>query len=424
MTNRSIPSISPAGHLTIHEPRTVRLDCGVPLYVFHQDDMEVFGLDVIYPKASLFAQAPNTLYQNFTSSMVFAGTEKKSSFEINNELDFYGAYVSSESHLYHSEISLYGLQMHFESGARTFFDSLANFSIPQDELGVLVKKEISSHRIALQKTSFLCKRLFGKHVWGEEHPSGQMIGESDYGVLSREGLLQFKRDYFCSPEIYFAGNFTDDILRNINDLFQIGEDSGLARPELIEPDPLPVGLYFEKKTGALQASLRMGRWMPDRLHPDYPAIFLTAIILGGYFGSRLMKNIREEKGLTYGISARINPVINGSLLIIQSDCRNDSVTLVMDEINKELDTLGTTPVSVNELDAARNYLLGVLIRGYDGLFEQKERCVSRHVHGIEINSILSLFENLKLLNPDNILEAAHNYFNKNSLTAVWSGDQS
>jgi len=236
------------------------------------------------------------------------------------------------------------------------------------ELEVYKLRKISELNININKTNYLANRSINKLLLGDKHPYSHSSSETLINEIQRDDLLSFNKKYLVKPYFIFTGSDQTQI-ENIlihsgfeiyNLLFHEHRPS-IEIPETLEEE-------FIHKPGSTQNSLRLGKILPSREHPDYFTISMVNLILGGYFGSRLMKNIREEKGLTYGIHSSITPFKNFSLFKISSECNNILTEQVKEEINKEILKLQTELIDNEELITAKNYLLGALSRNFDGAF--------------------------------------------------------
>ena len=166
-------------------------------------------------------------------------------------------------------------------------------------------------RLKKEKTSFQSSVLFRRTLYGTSHPYGKELDEDDVNRVSREQLVDHFKRFFKEATIIVSGKVSDDQQRFITSAFGFLQHQTMTAADATIPPSKKTSEIITKE-GSVQASIRMGKPFFGRLHPDYPAAIFLNHVLGGYFGSRLMKNIREEKGLTYGISSSLSMALHGN----------------------------------------------------------------------------------------------------------------
>jgi predicted Zn-dependent peptidase len=180
---------------------------------------------------------------------------------------------------------------------------------------------------------------------------------------------------------------------------------------------------FIEKRKAVQSAIRIGSPTINKLHADYHGLQITDTLLGGYFGSRLMKNIREEKGLTYGISSNINSLQLSGYKVIATEVGKKYTQKTLDEIYKEIKILQTEPVDRKELDVVRSFMTGELLRMFDGPFAVADSFRSAWEYGFDNTFYYKLAEKIKTIEPDEIMWMAKTYYNIDELYEVVVGSK-
>ena len=175
------------------------------------------------------------------------------------------------------------------------------------------------------------------------------------------------------------------------------------------------------KPGAVQTAIRIGSATINKRHPDYPGLKILDAILGGYFGSRLMKNIREEKGYTYGISSSLTSLDLSGYKVISTEVGRINTQKTIDEIYKEIRLLQTVPVGRDEMAVVRNYMSGEMVRMFDGPFALAESFRSAWEFGLDNSYYHRLAEKIITIEPDEIIELARKYYNIDELYEVTAG---
>jgi predicted Zn-dependent peptidase len=178
---------------------------------------------------------------------------------------------------------------------------------------------------------------------------------------------------------------------------------------------------FVEKKGAIQSAIRIGSATINKKHKDYNGLLILDTILGGYFGSRLMKNIREDKGYTYGISSSLVSMYQSGYKIIATEVGKKYTRKTLDEIYKEIRLLQTRPVELHELQVVRSYLAGEMVRMFDGPFALAESFRAVWEFGLDNNYYYDLAKKIKTIEPDEIISLANTYYNIDDLYEIVAG---
>ncbi|MGD1846816.1 MAG: M16 family metallopeptidase [Salibacteraceae bacterium] len=199
----------------------------------------------------------------------------------------------------------------------------------------------------------------------------------------------------------------------------IGEHSAPFEYRL--PAPQQALSIEVNKSGALQSAIRLGRRLFSKNHPDYFPLQVTNTLLGGYFGSRLMTNLREDKGLTYGIGSSVVPLRHSGYFFISTEVNADATAQALEEIYKEIGKLRETSPDAKELERVKNYLLGAFLRSVSGPFSQLEQLRSRLFFDLPENYIESFPKRLQAVTSDQVQEMANRYWQEAHLIQVVAG---
>lgn len=381
----------------------------------------VFKLELIYEGAG-YGSSGKKFQALYAMDLLLSGTKEEDANAIAEKLDALGAYVFKNCDYYNSSVTIYGQNEHFRKTLEIVKKSMDNSVYPLDELETFKNRKLSELNINLNKTNFLANRSINHLVLGKNHPFAKISDESTIRSIAQEELIEFRSNYLQSPS-YFIFTGPSDIrleeeLQNLS--YHIGQFSFSKTPEVLPESDTPFTEFITKSS--TQNSLRMGKILPSRTEPEYFNLVMFNLILGGYFGSRLMKNIREEKGLTYGIHSSITPFKNFSYFKIGSECNSSLTETVKTEIEKEIVQLQTELVSEEELNVAKNYLLGSMLRNFDGSFNVSER----YKGFLELNSPADFydryFEAINKIVPEDIRACANNYFDLNTLKYSVAGE--
>lgn len=361
------------------EPEIQYLSNGIPVYCFADGTLDLVRLEFIFEAGSYFQQ--KKLQAAACCSLTGAGTRNFSAREWSEKLDYYGAYIERYPDKDQATMVFYCLSRYFEKIIPLCEEAVKRSVFPQEEMETYLRKQHRKFLVNRQKVSEVSRDTFYSLVFSA-HPYGQVTEESDFTALKREDLLAYYRQRYVARncKIVLAGGYTDKHLALLESFFGAGswpeQEDVLQAPapqEILLPDFSGNRRADKPMAGSLQASVRIGMPLCPLDDPAFAAFKVTDYVLGGYFGSRLMRNIREEKGYTYGISSYIIPLRQVPVWMISSEVKADCTGKVLAEIEKEITKLQKKPIPDSELDIVRQSFMGDFVRELDGTFDLAER---------------------------------------------------
>ncbi|WP_276977318.1 insulinase family protein [Flavobacterium filum] len=414
--NRLIaPNIVPLNQLITGFPSS-----NTNLYCIYSED-ELFKLEIVCLKKGS-NQAKDKHSRNFAIDLMLSGTKDLSSSEISEHIDLLGAYIYKSFDYYSSSITLYGMQESADNLIGFTINCIKNCQYSQSELDVYKNNKLSELKINLEKTSFLSNRGITELTYGKDHMNCDFLNEEKIKSINREELIQINQQLFEDYFFVYTGPKTLDIEKIIKDN---GYEIKTLSNNLYLNEIVPINDSKQlviKKEKSTQNSLRLSSIWPSRSDSSYFDLVLLNMVFGGYFGSRLMKNIREEKGLTYGINSSINSYLEYSVMKINCECNSQLTETVIQEIWNEAEKLKTMLVSEDELNTAKNYLKGALIRSFDGSFTISEKFKSFKELQLKDNYYQEYFEHINAVSPDKIRELANNYLDRKTFNLCIAGE--
>jgi zinc protease len=375
MLDRTIaPPVQPLARVALPAAEVQALPSGARLHVLANDAQPVVRLQAVFRAGKLAEPKPGLA--TLTARMLLEGTTTRTARQIADEVAFYGASLECDAGFDRSTLTLYCLTRHLPTLLPLVLDVLTNPAFPEAELQQLKTRTIQNVRVERQKTSFLASERFNELLFGAETAYGRPFDAEAYQALTTDEAQAFHRAAYAlsNAEIFLCGDVTAEQAL-VAEAFSAGlagegfpEVDAAARPDFAPgaPNQVPVA-------GSLQASIRMGRLWPGPTHPDTHRLKLLVNVLGGYFGSRLMRNIREDKGLTYGIYASVAPREQGASLVIGTDVKGESADFAVSEIESELRRLQEEPIPAEELETVKNYILGKFANELSTVFEQCDK---------------------------------------------------
>lgn len=413
-------------------PCNYTTECGKTLHLFRDSHLDMVKIDFSFQAGS--ALQHKKLQASATLNMLVEGTRHHTAREIAEMFDSHGVIVEKNVDAVTACLSVYMLERHVETVLPLLFEILVEPSFPDAEFAIYMAKRRQQLQTSFQKTSYISRNMFYSSLYGSSHPVGVYATVDDADLLEVEDIRNFFSSHYdlAGADIILSGNVTDRVLkvvdRCLDDAGVKGNLSGTVFANMVLPEPQP-----EKATGflhavipnAVQNTLRVGRILPigwDSM--DYSRFMLLSTVLGGYFGSRLMSNIREDKGYTYGVNA-FNHVFRGSIsFYITTDVAADKSEAAMAEIISEIERLRHEPVPEEELQLVRQCMLGDFMRSIDGIFERSERyrnLVSSGLSELFTDNLMAVVGDVSLSSAEQLQKLAYDILDPSQLLQISVG---
>lgn len=396
---------------------------GLEAHYIDSPNQELLKIDFVF---SAGIQYTNQLgLAKAVSSLLMEGTEAKSSREISESIEGQGAFVSSSCSLDHAGLTLYVIQSRLKAVLTEVLQLFQYANFPNHEIENYRIRQIQKLKVNQQKVSFLAKKGFKNMLFPQGHPYHNGVKLEDYETLDRKDLLRFYSEHYQNklPRIYLSGNLNPQVWKDLEYAFK--KVKLKAAPEYI-PSDFSIGIAENKirnieKADAVQTALTIGKYSINRNHEDYQKLLVLNTLLGGYFGSRLMSNIREDKGYTYGIGSGVFSFKHAAYFYIQTEVGQAVSQNTVDEISKEIKRLQQEKVSLNELQLVKNYMIGSLMRNFDGAYEAMDRFKGLNEFGMDYNFYQKLFKTIENINPDELVEMANKHLKLEEMYFVSAG---
>ena len=345
------------------------LDNGTPVYAINAGQQEVLQLELIFYAGNWYEE--QNIVSATTNYLLKNGTKQRSAFDINEHFDFYGAYLNRSCGNETASLSLHCLSKHVQELLPVMGELLTESIFPEEELDIYRQNQKQKLQVNLKKCDFVGNRLIDAYLFGKDHPYGRYTSLDEYDDLERESLTRFYQQYYTHGKcaIFVAGNLPHNIVELLNQCFgslPFHPTASLTKQHATAP---ATEKKYEVSNDAkgVQAAIRIAQPFPNRHHEDFPKMQVLNNIFGGYFGSRLMSNIREDKGYTYGIHSYLENHVHTSALSITSEVGRDVAEATIKEVYYEMERLRNEPVDEEEL--VRNHMIGSLLGHLDGPFQ-------------------------------------------------------
>lgn len=400
------------------------------------------GLEVVlaeshtFPKisAELFFRSGNAAVAHtspglaeITASVVRTGTASRTSRQIEEDLRRMGGDLGTQAGADSSAVSIAGLS-EFSAGLLDLLADLArNASFPDNEFERERRQKLEELKIERTTPGFLASDRFRRVLFGE-HPYAIITPvEEQVAAYRREQLEDFYRRHYAPANalLIAVGDFASAaMLEQIEKTF--GEWSApQPEPQFVPSPPPHAGrhVYLVHLPGAVQAQLLAGNLAVTRHDRDWYRTVLANAIYGGAFHSRLVANIREQKGYTYSPRSGLNPLRQHGYFSVHAAVRNEVVAATLTEIFYEMDRMRALPVTAEELESARNYLTGVFSLGIatqDGMLTQLS---TQYLDRLPEDYLEAYREKIRALTADDVLAAARRHFDSANSQIVVVGDR-
>ena len=358
---------------------------------------------------------------SFVNGVLLSGTEEKTSQEINETINGLGGYYDSGVSIENAVISIYCLKENLSKIFETLMDAILNVSFIEKEVEEYISDSKQRFKLGLEKVSFLAQRAFQEVLFSNDSRYSKNTELNDYDSLSINDLKRFHQENYVKglTKVVIVG----DVEKNeIDEIIQLCLP--ICSPKTTEFTGDLKNIAGEKriaKEGAIQSAIRIGKIMFNKKHEDYLDFIIVNTILGDYFGSRLMSNIREDKGYTYGIGSWMSELSNTGYFIIATEVGHEVKDETIKEIKFEIDRLQRELVPLAELELVQNYMLGQLLKSADGPYAMMDLFLSAETHNEDLDFYNLAIKSVQEITPKRIQNLAIKYLNWESMSIIIAG---
>jgi zinc protease len=385
------------------------LNNGAEVYVIDAGAEDVLQLEWVFYAGNWFEN--KNLVAASTNFLVKNGTSKKNAFQLNEHFEYYGSYLNRNCYNETATISLHCLNKHLEVLLPVVKEMLVDSIFPEEEISIYKQNMKQRLNVNLKKSDFVAGRLIDAYLYGEEHPYGRYTRFEDFDTVAREDIQNFYKQYYLSGKffLFVGGKVPSNLFPLLNQYF------GDLNFNQVDVAAIPTNPCLEKKyrvtndPQGVQGAIRMGIQFPNRHHPDFIKAQVLNNLFGGFFGSRLMSNIREEKGYTYGIYSYLENHVQQSAWIISTEAGRDVCEPTITEVYKEMEILRNEPVDDEELLLVRNYMMGSILGDLDGPFHIISRWKNIILNELNENYFYEQIDTIKKVSSKDLQELANKY---------------
>jgi predicted Zn-dependent peptidase len=419
MINRTQqPAISQVKEIHFVAPEIKKINGDIPVYISRDVQNETSRLDLYFDAGK---NSGTNGISSFVNGLLLSGTPKRNSVEINEAIDSLGGFFQSGVSMENAVISMYALREFLPEIMNGLSDALINVHFDEKETSEYLSDRKQKHLQSMGKVSYLSQREFQTHLFESNRLYASVMELEDLENVSRKELIDFHQKHYINglQKVVIVGDFKDSEIDTILNSLAVFSGKNVSEKDnaLIHNK----GRFHVEKEGALQTAVRVGRILFNKKHEDYLDFLFLNTILGDYFGSRLMSNIREDKGYTYGIGSMVNEFENTGYFMIGTEVKKEVTGDTLKEVKFELDRLQNELVNEGELELVKNYLLGQLLKSADGPYAMMDLYLSADMQGKDLEYYNEAMAAVRKITPERIQELAQKYLSWDDLTVVTAG---
>ena len=419
MLDRSIaPVIHHAVEFNITLPACNRftLDNGVPVITVDAGVEEVLQLEWVFEAGNSFETA--NMVAAATNHLLKNGTEMRTAFDINEQTDYFGAYLNRSCQSETAVVTLHTMSKHLQKLLPVVTDIFTNSTFPQEELDIFVQNSRQRLSVNLRKCDFVASREIDVLLYGKDHPYGKYSSFDALEALTRDQVMAFYNECYINGRmvIFVSGKLPANLIEVLNEAFghlplKPMQPSPVIVPETAAPLSQERIIRIQNDPNGVQGAIRMARPAINRHHPDFQKVQILNNIFGGYFGSRLMSNIREDKGYTYGIHSYLQSHLGPTAWLISTEAGRDVCDATITEVYYEMEQLRKEWVDEEELLLVRNYMIGSILGTLDTPFQISGRWKNYFLNGITDGNeyFNNAIQTIKTVPAEELRELANKY---------------
>jgi zinc protease len=416
------PPLADIREIRIPRPQYRRLSNGVPMYDIRLGTQNIIRLEAVFAAGRWFESKP--LAARATAWMLREGTRTRSAAEISETLDYYGATLRVEDGFDTTGLNLYCLAKHLPQLLPVFHELLTEPAFTPNELAEYVHRSKQRMLVDLEKVDVVAYRELTELLFGTEHPYGYNSTPRMYDNLRPEDLQDHFRAHYhaAHTHLFIAGKTSEPLVEMVADTFSRGLSPALSAPAPVHAfcSDIPREKHLEKKRSS-QTAIRLGKKLFTKQHEDYQGMYVLNTVLGGYFGARLMSNLREEKGYTYGVYSALETMNHSGYLYVSTEVDKAFREEAIREIRHEMRRLCDEPLAAEEMAMVRNYLLGNALRAFDGPFNVSEAMRDLVVEGLDLDFYDRFVDTVRQITPQHLQDLAQRYLDPAEYTLVTVG---
>lgn len=417
------PVIEPVTLGNLALPQASAMPNGVPFYRLEGNGKGVLRFDILLRGG--YAVQDKPLQAMFVNRMLREGAGEMSAEQISRKLDYYGAWIDMYSSQTCNHITLYTMSKHFLPLLEVLENMIKRPQFPQENLDTVRQNNKSHFIVNSRKVDVVSQRYFENSLWGSAHPMAHIVEPLDYDAICRDDLVDYHNRYYNSGNciLFLTGDCDEAAVNAVTAMFgatEWGSGTALAAVEVPAPQS-DLSVRRIKVDDSMQSAVKLGFMSLDSSHPDFSKFRFLSVLLGGYFGSRLMSNVREENGYTYHIASELDAYGHRNAFMISSECDPAYVEPLLKEVRNELGRLLSEPIPCDEVELVRNYILGELTREYEGQFAKAEVFINALLSGESFSAVNDYLHVVRTVSAAELEETARKHLSCEKMIEIIAG---
>lgn len=417
-----IPEIVVPESVELPEAETVTLPNGLDVHMIRTEGQDVVRVSFVYAAGSAMQTRPFTA--SSTLNLLAEGSLNYSAHEIAEKLDFYGSYYDAGIDRDFAVATFCCLGKFFDPTLEMIEEIMLRPAFSEEEVAIYAQKRMQRLAVERSKPSVKARELFSQALFGDKHPYGVSSPESAYSALGRDEIKDFYDRFYGAGNCFVVCSLGTDPAQK-EALLALMSRMPAGAGAAVENFPEPHGdkYRFLPIENAVQSAIRMGRLLFPRSHPDFVGMQVVATLLGGYFGSRLVHNLREERGYTYGVLAAMVNLRTAGYFAVATEVAAEATADAVEQIFAEIERLHTEPVTEDELENVKRSMLGEVMRVLDGPFGIVDAAIENIQTGGQRDYINNFIREVNATTPERIIELSRKYLLRDSFTTVIVGKE-
>lgn len=396
-------------HLQLKQADRYTLDNGVEVVSVNAGAEEVLSLEWVFYAGNWFEN--QNLVAATTNFLLRNGTSARTAFQINEHFEYFGSYLNRACYNETATITLHCLNKHVGELLPVVRELITDSVFPQEELDIYRQNMQQRLKVNLKKSDFVASRQIDAFLYGEAHPYGKFSRLEDFEHLQRDQLKQYYEEFYRKGKfiLFVAGKIPEGLPALLNRYFGDLTADPVTLPPLQQQPATEKKYRVTNDPEGVQGSIRIARHFPNRHHPDFVKAMVLNTLLGGFFGSRLMSNIREDKGYTYGIHSYLQNHIHDTAWMISTEAGKDVCEATIAEVYREMQLLREEPVEEDELLLVRNYMMGSILGDLDGPFQIIARWKNIILNNLTEKYFYDSIHTIRTISAEEIRDLAQKY---------------
>lgn len=402
------------------------LDNGLEVVVIEQPNMPIISLDVYFAGGATAAPQDLPGLAGITGELISRGTETRDAQDITGAIEQVGGGIGSGGGSDSLQVGVFALIEDQDLAFDLLADMTLNANFPENEVERERAEWISGLEASLAEPGFVAGRTFGRTLYAG-HPYGNPYTVESLEAITRADIVAFyeSRRQPDNALLIIAGAITTEQGLNYAEQYFAdwqGAAEVVAYPDLTEQSGQQILLV--DRPGSTQADFIIGNIGIQGASLDYFPARVMNHVLGGTFSSRLVQNIREEKGYTYSIGSGFSYPADTGSFIVTAAVRNDVIAATLEEVFAEIERIQTVPLTDEEINDARDGIVGEWVFGLETYQDFVQAVASYKIRGVDLDRLNKWLGHIKNVTTDDVLEIANSYIHPEDFIIVVVGDAS